>query len=69
MYGDGVVYSALPHKGMAEFEVEIVSYGTEWKSPMGFVVMRCKKGIPIESGLNIPDVVGYDSVCGIRISC
>ena len=49
---NGVVCGARPLKGMAEFEVKIVSYGTSKgqasTSQFSFGVMRCKKGAPIE---------------------
>ena len=48
---DGVAYGARPLKGKAEFSVEIVSYAV---GSLGFGVMRCKKGVPIESGPSIP---------------
>ena len=60
--GGGVVYSSLPLKGIAEFEVKIVSYGTRWRHSMGLGVMKCKKGVPIESGPSIPDVFSHATV-------
>ena len=56
MWKDGVAYGARPLKGRAEFEVKIVSYyGTKWGGEsIQFGVMRCKKGVPIEPGPNIP---------------
>ena len=53
--GNGVAYGAHPLKGIATFEVKIVSYGTGWGNSLQFGVMRCKKGVPIESGPSIPD--------------
>ena len=54
MWRDGVAYGARPLKGMAEFEVKIVSYMTRWYGTIQFGVMRCKKGVPIEPGPSIP---------------
>ena len=48
---DGVVYGARPLKGKAEFEIRIVSYGTEWFGAIQFGVLRCKKGSTIR---NVP---------------
>ena len=45
----GITYGAHPLKGVVKFEVEIVSYGAGWRSSLGFGVMRCEKGVPIES--------------------
>ena len=55
----GVVYGAHPLKGVAKFEVEIVSYGAAWGTSVGIGVMRCEKGVPIES---IPN----DSYCAVN---
>ena len=52
---NGVAYGARPLKGIATFEVKIVSYGAKSIWSLQFGVMRCKKGVPIESGPNIPD--------------
>ena len=54
MRDNGVAYGAHPLKGMAEWEVKIVSYGAEWTSSLGLGVMRCEKGVPIEPGSSIP---------------
>ena len=43
-YAYGVVYSERPLKGTAEFEVELVSYGTGWSGTLKLGVMRCKTG-------------------------
>ena len=51
---DGVAYGAHPLKGMAEFEIKIVSYESKWTWSLGFGVMRCEKGVPIEPGPSIP---------------
>ena len=54
---NGVVYGAHPLKGMAEFEIKIVSKETKWTwsfGSLGLGVMRCEKGVPIEPGLSIP---------------
>ena len=53
-YENGEAYGARPLKGMAEFEVKIVSYGTRWSRSIRLGVMRCKKGVPIEPGPRIP---------------
>ena len=45
----GVAYGAHPLKGVAKFEVEIISYLTGWRISLGIGVMRCEKGVPIES--------------------
>ena len=52
---NGVAYGAQPLKGQAEFEVKIVSFGAEWDPSLQlqFGVMKCKKGVPIES-VSIP---------------
>ena len=55
----GVTYGARPLKGVAKFEVEIVSYRTGWGSSLGIGVMRFKKGVSIES---IPNVSAYGAV-------
>ena len=43
-YAHGVVYGAKPLRGTAEFEVEIISYGTGWSGTLKLGVMRCKSG-------------------------
>ena len=55
-YRDGVAYGAQPLKGLAEFEVKIVTYyyGAKWTPSLAFGIRRCKKGVPIKSGLGIP---------------
>ena len=52
--GNGVAYGAHPLKGMAEFEIKIVSYETELIWSLGLGVIRCEKGVPIEPGPSIP---------------
>ena len=52
--GNGVAYGAHPLKGMAEFEIKIVSYESELIWSLGLGVMRCEKGVPIEPGPSIP---------------
>ena len=54
MWNNGVAYGALPLKGLAEFEVKIVTYGTGWSSSIQVGVMTCPKGIPIKSHHSIP---------------
>ena len=49
-FSDGVAYGAKPLKGLAEFEVKIVSYGTNWSGSLLVGVMGSKKGVMIESG-------------------
>ena len=67
MFDSGIAYGAHPLKGMARFEVMIVSYGEGrgWLSSIQLGVMRCKKGVPIiESDLSIPfDSYGAVSHC------
>ena len=53
-FDDGVVYGAQPLKGLAEFEVKMVTYEIEWTPSLAFGLRRCKKGVPIESGPGIP---------------
>ena len=57
--GNGVAHGAQPLKGLAEFEVKIITYGTcmNWSGSLRCGVMWCNKGAPIESGPSIP----YDS--------
>ena len=45
----GVVYGAYPLKGVAKFEVEIISHKVGWPGSIGLGVMRYEKGVPIES--------------------
>ena len=51
---NGVAYGAHPLKGMAEFEIKIVSNETKWTLSLGLGVMRYEKGVPIEPGPSIP---------------
>ena len=53
-YNDGVVYGAKALRGLAEFEVKIVSYGANWLNSILIGVMTCPKGTPIEPGPRIP---------------
>ena len=50
--GNGVACGAQPLKGVAEFEVKIVSH----RSGLHFGVMRCKKNAPVKSGHNFPHI-------------
>ena len=50
----GVAYGAQPLKGVAEFEVKMVTYGAKWSGSLALGIRRCKKGVPIESGPGIP---------------
>ena len=56
-YYDAVAYGAQPLKGLAEFEVKMVTYGAKWTYSIQVGLRRCKKGVPIESDPDIP----YDS--------
>ena len=56
---NGVAYGTSPLQGMAEFEVKIVSYQAGWRSSIRLGVMRCKNGVPIESGPSIPTISPY----------
>ena len=47
-----MVYGEKALRGTAEFEVELVSYGTGWSGTLKLGVMRCKTGNPIDK--NIP---------------
>ena len=47
-YAHGVAYGAKPLRGTAEFEVEILSYGTGWSGTLKLGVMRCKTGGEIQ---------------------
>ena len=53
-FGDGIAYGAHPLHGRAVFEVKIIKTMGEWYGGLRFGIMRCKKGIPIESGPSIP---------------
>ena len=57
---NGVTYGAHPLKGMAEFEIKIVSYELRYRWTLGLGVMRCEKGVPIEPGRSIPRTPQYD---------
>ena len=54
-YKNGVAYGAQPLKGLAEFEVKIVTYGADWPFSIQVGAMRRLKGIPIEPGPSIPE--------------
>ena len=63
-YENGVAYGAQPLKGLAEFEVKVVTYRARWSDPIQVGVMRCKKGATIQSGPGIPeDSVDGESHC------
>ena len=54
-YAYGVVYGERPLRGTAEFEVELVSYGTGWSGTLKLGVMRCKSsGNTLSDPKNIP---------------
>ena len=55
-YKDGVAYGAQPLKGLAEFEVKMVTYGANWHgiTSIQLGLRRCNKGVSIESGPDIP---------------
>ena len=55
----GVAYGAQPLKGLAEFEVKMMTYGANWFNSLQFGLRKCKKAVPIESGPFIPE----DSYC------
>ena len=55
VYDDGVAYGAQPLKGLAEFEVKMMIYEANWAGSLELGIRRCKKGVPIESGLDIPE--------------
>ena len=42
VYAKGVVYSERPVKGQAEFEVEVISYGTSWSGNLKLGIMLHK---------------------------
>ena len=42
-----MVYGAKPLRGVSEFEVELVSYGTGWSGTVKLGVVKWKKGIPL----------------------
>jgi hypothetical protein len=53
-YDDGVAYGAQPLKGLAKFEVKIMTYGTKWHNSLQLGVVRTKRGTAIKSGPGIP---------------
>ena len=70
VYGHGVAYGAHPLKGNAEFEVKIDSYGAGWLMSITFGVMRCKKGMSIDSGKGVPfagDNYDYFTWSGVHV--
>ena len=54
-YEDGVAYGAQPLKGLAEFEVKMVTYGGNWSGSLQFGIRRTKRGKTIEFGPGIPN--------------
>jgi len=59
---DGVVYGDKPLKGVSEFEVEIVRYGSKWPGSIAFGVMKISKGkkltvsdVPVVWCVNAPN--------------
>ncbi|MCG8624670.1 MAG: hypothetical protein MJE68_22075 [Proteobacteria bacterium] len=54
-FNDGVAYGAQPLKGLAEFEVKMVTYGAKWGGSIHIGLRRCRKGVPIEPGPGIPN--------------
>jgi hypothetical protein len=61
-FDDGVAYGAQPLKGLAEFEVKMVSYGASWAGSLRFGIRTCKKSVAIESGPGIPNDAEYHCV-------
>ena len=53
--GGGVVYGEKPLKGVSEFEVEIVCYGSRWAGSVQFGVMKISK----EKTMTVSDVPYY----------
>ena len=53
-FNDGVAYGAQPLKGLAEFEVKMVTYAAKWTGSIRLGIRRTKRGITIESGPGIP---------------
>ena len=56
---DGVAYGAQPLKGLAEFEVKMLTYGALWGGSIQIGLRRSNKGVPIESGPGIPEDSEY----------
>ena len=55
-YDGGVTYGAQPLKGLAEFEVKMMTYGVSWSGSVHVGIVQCKKGEMIECGHSIiPD--------------
>ena len=56
-YENGVAYGAQPLKGLAEFEVKMVTYEARWSDPISINVgvMRRPKETPIKSDSSIPN--------------
>jgi neuralized-like protein 4 len=53
-YSDGIAYGAQPLKGLAEFEVKMVTYGARWTGTIQVGLVRYNQRVPIESGPGIP---------------
>ena len=53
-FRDDVAYGAQPLKGLAEFEVKMVTYGARWTGSLALGIRRNKKGVPIVTGPGIP---------------
>ena len=60
-YDGGVTYGAQPLKGLAEIEVKIMTFEPKWAGTASIQVglRQCKKGMPIESGSDIPEDSEY----------
>jgi hypothetical protein len=54
-FQDGVAYGAQPLKGLAKFEVKMVTYEAGWRQSLRLGVMRTRRGIAIKSGPGIPE--------------
>ena len=54
VYKNGVAYGAQPLKGLAEFEVKMVTHGAKWYNSLRLGIRRTKTGVMIESGPGIP---------------
>ena len=56
-FNRGVAYGAQPLKGLAEFEVKMVTYRARWSDPININVgvMRRPKETPIKSDSSIPN--------------
>ena len=61
-YDGGVVYGAKVLRGITEFEVEMISYGTGWSGTLYMGVMQCKAGSKINHSdipLDVPHTTNY----------